>query len=230
MGSDETKTKAILDSEGKVKIRDDSRAQKIHQQGYFGTWFPERAELELEPEEALLLMERSKITIIDAETSKTLEKEEIVQRFVRNNPHFWDYYRMYNDLRTRGYVVRFSRGDLRYFRLYPRGAEAGKVQSKTIIYPLAEGKQLSLQDLDRLSTMATQSRKEFLLGLIDHLGDTTYYVVQSSELAMNTSEIEYLDEEIVVNEKTKKKKKKISEDSEENAQKSSTTPYFDDEE
>ncbi len=208
MGVNETKVKAILDHKGNVKISNDSRAKKVHQQGYFGTWIPEREELELEPEEALLLMERSKITIIDAETRKILDKDEVVRQFVKNNPQFWDYYRMYNDLRTRGYVVRLSRGDLRYFRLYPRGAEAGKVQSKIIIYPLAEGKQLTLQDLDRLSTMAMQSRKELLLGLIDHLGDTTYYVVQSSELPMNTAEIEYLDEEEISTEKKKRAKKK----------------------
>jgi tRNA-intron endonuclease len=169
----------------------------FYEQGYYGTLEDDKG-LSLEPEEALLLFERKRLEITlnnsDSGESEPLTAGSLVRIFSENDSWFWVRYQVYKDLRNRGYVVRLGYGKFAPYRLYPRGASAEGSVSKKLVYPLGEGDHLDLERLDQIVANARSSRKDLLLGVVDRLGDVTYYQASQLELKRNPCNYEFRDE------------------------------------
>ena len=68
-------------------------AKEIFTNGSYGQWISdEEEELRLEPEEALLLLDRSRIEIQHSEQGEIISKGELVAHFSRGIPNFWSRY------------------------------------------------------------------------------------------------------------------------------------------
>ena len=189
--------RGVLETDSSKVIVQEEEARIFYDQNYFGT-LTEGSGLRLEPEEALLLFERKRLEIRIPNSMKIktelLTANELVQIFSKNDPWFWVRYQVYKDLRNRGYIVRLGYGELAPYRLYPRGSRPEESVSKTFVYPLGEGGHLGLERLDQIVGSARISRKKLLLGVVDRLGDVTYYHASQLTLERNPYNYEFRDE------------------------------------
>lgn len=185
---------AILEKaeELKIKVFDKSEIEKLQNTGYFGNLANEI--LELDPEEALLLMERGRLQIrLESNKNENFDFliiEDIIPIFSESNPYFYRNYLVFKDLRNRGYIIKRGFGKTSPYRLYPRGATPKMKESKKIVYPFSETQHLKIEELDSLVTQARRLRKQLILGVVDRLGDVTYYNTEQLELQENQFSIE----------------------------------------
>lgn len=162
--------RAIFDGEKFVLVG--SNAKELHEQGYFGEL--EGGGLVLSSVEALFLLDRGKIVVVD-EGGKTLSFRELVEVLSKKDENIWLKYLLYSDLRRRGYVVKEGYGRGLEFRVYRRGAAVGKEPAKYLVYGLIEGKTISISELRNISNKAKLSNKDLIIAVIDRQGEITYY-------------------------------------------------------
>ena len=194
----------------KVRIYGEKK-HYYYENGYYGT--KEENYLELDPEEALLLIERGKLHVYEFITPqndelnnlqefsqeqlsqmKLLTQDLFIKLIIVENTHFWGRYLVYRDLRARGYVVRPGYGINTPYRRYPRGTKATKVQSNVLVYPFVEGTEFELFELEQLVQQAQANRKMLILGIVDRSGDVTYYKTSEFQLPENIEQYEWVDD------------------------------------
>ncbi|MCX8170101.1 MAG: hypothetical protein N3D72_03310, partial [Candidatus Methanomethyliaceae archaeon] len=81
--------------------------EELHRQGYFGELEGEK--LILSDVEALFLMDKEKIAIMD-ESGRILSFKDLVYKLSEKNENLWLKYLLYSDLRRRGYIVKEGYG------------------------------------------------------------------------------------------------------------------------
>jgi tRNA-intron endonuclease len=156
-------------------------AHILYEAGYYGTLnTPEK--LVLEPEEALLLLRRQRIEVMDSKKTQ-LDFSELLERLAEKRPRLWTRFLVYSDLRSRGYVVRTGYGKGLLFRVYPRGAKLNEATAKYFVCAISEGSPLKVTELDTFSKRAKQNRKKLMLAVLDRQGEPTYYMVAPADIA-----------------------------------------------
>jgi len=80
--------------------------------------------IELSFSEALYLMERGKLSVYS--NNKLLSLEQFVRIAKKSEQNFWTRYRVYRDLRTRGYTLKTALKFGADFRVYRRGVRPGE--------------------------------------------------------------------------------------------------------
>ncbi|MFX1474954.1 MAG: tRNA-intron lyase [Promethearchaeota archaeon] len=155
-------------------------ARVLHEAGHYGTLKGEE-ELALEPEEALLLVRRKRIQVLDRK-GEELDFSVLLQMLSKRHPRLWTQYLVYSDLRSRGYVVRTGYGKGLWFRVYPRGAKLNEVTAKYFVCAISEGSPLKVAELEKLSRLALRNRKRLMLAVLDRQGEATYYLVSPADI------------------------------------------------
>jgi len=152
-----------------VKMRD--AVQRLASRG-FGS---ERGGvLELSLMEALFLVERGTLQVwsgkrrlgIEDIMEKALDREDFLRR-----------YRVYADLRRRGYVVKTGFKFGAHFRLYERGSFSKDAHSTYLVHVHPEDAELGFSELSRSVRLALSVKKKLLYAVVDSEGDITYYVL-----------------------------------------------------
>lgn len=166
----------------KLIIKDKRALEEFYQKSYIGTKLITN-QLELDIEEALLLLERDRITISD-QNHKTMAVESLLTKY-QNSETIWVKFLVYRDLRQRGYVVRRGFGQDIDFRLFPRGASREEDVAKYFIYILDEANPVRLNRLERITQESITARKQLLLAVLDRLGEPTYYSLEQYNLKLN---------------------------------------------
>ena len=163
--------------EDKVVVFDDK--EYVFEPGYFGKIIGDRLELALV--EALLLMKRGRIRVF--EKGKELSVEDIFSIAKGLDKRFVERYRIYEDLRERGLLVRTGFKFGCDFRVYERGVQlkrgpkSQKEHTKWIVFSIPEDYICSFQELSRAVRLAHNIRARMLWAVVDNEGDCTYYQV-----------------------------------------------------
>lgn len=155
----------------KVLIEDEN-ITLLHNRGYYGNLINKC--LELDPIEALLMVERNRV-IVKSEDGQEFGYKELSEYYVNKIPDFWTKYLVYKDLRNRGYICRKGFGEDIEFRVYERGATIGEDTAKYLIHPVVEGSPVMLTKLSKITKIAKSSRKQLILTVVDRQGELTYY-------------------------------------------------------
>ena len=167
--------RARLEPDGGVLVEDPRAIEELRRKGYGR---PSERGLRLEPWETLYLAEKNKLSVLDAETGRELDFQELLRRFERSDARIWVKYIVYRDLRERGYVVRSGFGPELVFRLYNRG-DYGRKPAKFVIYSMLEGMPVPVSELERALEMAQSYRKNLILAVVDRRGEVVYYSLSS---------------------------------------------------
>lgn len=162
-----------------VIIKDKEDARRVYDEHYGS--FNDQGLLELHGVEAVHLIDRRKLKVVDAE-GRELGIHELAEYFTKFNPEFWVEYLVYSDLRKRGYVLKPISGEGATFALYERGANPDYEPSKYIVYVVREGVKMDFRDLEHISDLARRLRKEPILAIVDRQGDIAYYSVSTVSL------------------------------------------------
>jgi len=137
-----------------------------------------RTRLEFSLTEALYLFEREKLNIYSTSASKKpLNLAEFVRKAGKLETNFWTRYRVYRELRTRGYIVKTALKFGADFRVYSRGKKPGEVHAKWVLFCANENSNFTWREFAAMNRVAHSTKKHLLLGIVDDEGDLTYYEI-----------------------------------------------------
>jgi tRNA-intron endonuclease, archaea type len=129
--------------------------------------------IELGLSEGLYLMERGKLAIFEGK--KIVDLEKYVKLAKKSEKNFWTRYRVYRELRTRGYTLKTALKFGADFRVYRRGVKPGEDHAKWVLFCADENDGLTWRQFSAMNRVAHSTRKSLLVGVVDDEGDVTYY-------------------------------------------------------
>ncbi|MGC9058711.1 MAG: tRNA-intron lyase [Candidatus Nanoarchaeia archaeon] len=132
--------------------------------------------LELALDEALYLIEREKLKVLDGK--KELSVEEFMKKAEKLEKGFLTRYQVYRDIRTRGYITKTALKFGADYRVYPRGARPEKAHAKWILFCTSESDQFTWRQFAAMARVAHSTRKPLLIAIVDAEGEITYYEVK----------------------------------------------------
>jgi tRNA-intron endonuclease len=159
----------------KVITESTDDAREFYNQSRFGSMV-EEGKVELSLLEALYLIEKGRLKVIDGK--KELSKDEFIKRARKVEPNFWIRYGVFKDIRNRGYIIKTALKFGADFRVYDRGVKPGEDHARWIVYPVHEGEQITWYDFSAKNRVAHSTKKRLLIGVVDDEGDVTYYEIR----------------------------------------------------
>ena len=173
----EEKPREVIDSfldEDKVMVFD--KFEQVYEPGYYGKELDNRLELSLI--EACLLLKRERIRVL--KKKKPMSFSDLYEHACSVDKRFPERFRVYEDLRERGLLVRTGYKFGCDFRVYERGVQlkkgpkAAKEHTKWIVFCVSEDYSCSFQELSRAVRLAHNIRARMLWAIVDNEGDCTY--------------------------------------------------------
>lgn len=168
--------KAVLE-ENKIIVWDDY--ENVYEPGYYGKIMD--GYLELAFVEALLLLKRGRIKVFEGK--KELNFKKLFEKACALDRRLPERYRVYEELRERGLLVRTGFKFGCDFRVYDRGVQlrkgpkSQKEHTKWIVFAVPEDYTCSFQELSRAVRLAHNIRAKMLWAIVDNENDITYYQV-----------------------------------------------------
>jgi tRNA-intron endonuclease len=170
--------KAIY-NEQSILVPTQGEADSLQQDGY--GYRKQKGQMELDHCEALYLLEKERLVIIDEGERRLLSFQEVLNSGLVNDPLLWAKYIVYRDMRVRGFVVR-SNND-QSFLVYERGTYLKKSPSYEI-YNIYEGATESIGHLEKVLHKTKRSNRLLKLAVIDRRGEVVYYSFEKLSLGM----------------------------------------------
>ena len=152
-----------------------NEASSLYQDGY-GSMLNDRRLLALQPFEALYLVEKMKIAVIDEESRNKTVFQDLLWRFSTDDPLIWTRFVVYRDLRSRGFVAREGPGLGVDFLVYERGSY-GKKPPRYLVYTVWEGSTEPMKHLRDIMDAAEETEKILRLAVVDRRGEIVYYTL-----------------------------------------------------
>ncbi len=165
---------AVYTRDGLIVVPDLSDADSLYQDGY-GSFREDRL-LTLKPFEALYLLERSRITLLDERDRGGLSFEELLRRLSSVDPLSWTRYVVYRDLRARGFVVREGRGEAADFLVYERGSYP-KRPPRYLVHAVCEGSPEPISQILEVLKAAEGEDRILRIAVVDRRGELVYYTI-----------------------------------------------------
>ena len=174
------KTEDIIGSliKDHVIVEEDfQKAVSLYNKGSFGEIKgTSNKRIELSLFEALYLLEKEKITII--KNKKNISFKEFIQEAEKIQPDFYAKYCVYNELRTRGYILKTALKFGADFRVYDKGVKPGQNHAKWILYCANENDKMTWKQFSAMNRISHSTKKSLLLGIVDDEGAVTYYEIK----------------------------------------------------
>ena len=162
---------AILTKEH-VIVQEPELVEELTKRGYGEK---EAKELLLSPEETLYLKEkRLKFDITDKQ-GKEKTKTSLLKYFMKLDKDFNLKYRVYKDLRDRGFCVKTGFKFGSHYRVYSRGDKPGKGHAVWLVHAIPEEYVAEFSVVSRAIRLAQNVRKKMIYAVVDKEGDVTYY-------------------------------------------------------
>lgn len=157
-----------------IIVADETQASQIHEHGATGKPLS-GGRLQLSPIEALYLMDKEKLRVIEEKSKEELDFEKLSSKLAEKNPKLLLKYRAYQDLRSRGLVVKTGLKYGAHFRVYKRGETPGSGHSPYLVHAISENSEITPPELARAIRLAHSVRKKMIFAVVDDEGDVTYY-------------------------------------------------------
>ncbi|MBI5332026.1 MAG: tRNA-intron lyase [Candidatus Aenigmarchaeota archaeon] len=196
---EEEKPKEVIDTklEGE-KVIVFNKMDQVYEPGFYGKELGDRLELSLV--EACLLLKRVRIKVfkdenvelqdtsaadkaISIHNEKEMSFQELYEHACSIDQRFPHKYRVYEDLRERGLVVRTGFKFGCDYRVYERGVQlkkgpkSAKEHTKWIVFAVSEDFTMSFAELSRAVRLAHNIRAKMLWAVVDNESDCTFYQI-----------------------------------------------------
>jgi tRNA-intron endonuclease len=153
-------------------------ADSLRQDGYGHV--AEKRRYVLEPCEALYLVEKERLTVIEEKERRILSFQEILTKELVNDAQLWTRYIIYRDIRGRGFVAKSTAKNGVSFSVYERGAYPKKAPNYEL-YTLVEGMPETLGHIEKMLIEVRKSGRALKLAVIDRRGEVVYYSLDRLE-------------------------------------------------
>jgi tRNA-intron endonuclease len=156
----------------------------LYKEGFFGQpisirkpkSFDFNCPLELSFLEALYLVEKQRVNLIDEKSKNRISAQELREYAMKIYNEFDDKYLVYKDLRSRGYVVRPGLKFGADFGVYQHGP--GIDHAPFIVHALPKGTTINPIETVRAGRLATTVRKKFIIATITPSGVVNYLIFE----------------------------------------------------
>jgi len=145
----------------------------LYRKSSFGEPIGEKIQYSLS--EALFLVEKNKAEVFLGK--KKVSPEELLKKLQKIDKRISIKYRVFKDLRERGYLVKTALKFGADFRVYEKGAKPGKKHAKWIVFTDHESKKLTWHEFSAKNRVAHSTKKKLLLAIVDDEGDVSYWEV-----------------------------------------------------
>ena len=175
LSNEKLNVEAMLQGDRVVVSGDLPLLQSLHDKGWFGVII--NGILELPLTEALYLLERGKISIID-KTRKALSFNGFVRKAREVDIRFMTRYRVYADIRSKGYITKEA---LKYgadFSVYERGTTPEEEHSKWLLFAVSADEGFNWREFSAMNRVAHSVKKNLLIGILDSQAEVTYYEIR----------------------------------------------------
>jgi tRNA-intron endonuclease, archaea type len=162
---------------GRILVPGQGEADSLQQDGY--GYRKQKGQAELDYCEALYLLEKERLVIIDEGERRLLSFQEVLNKGLVCDPLLWAKYIIYRDIRVRGFVIK-SNND-KSFLVYERGTYLKKPPSYEI-YNIYEGATESIGHLEKMLLIMKESNRSLKLAVIDRRGEVVYYSFEKLSL------------------------------------------------
>ncbi len=155
----------------RVIVNDLSKGQSLHSRGYIGSL--SKNGLELSYIEAFYLFNKGKIALVYRD--KELSSEEFIKKATRKDKRFMLKYKVFEDLRNKGYVIKTA---LKYgfdFRVYGKGVKPGEEHAKWLVHCFNEDERFDWKRFSQMMRISHGVNKMTLFAVLDYEGDITYW-------------------------------------------------------
>ncbi len=167
----------------RIVIFDQKDAEKVYFEGFYGKPLGVSkvkgsvavAPLELSLIEALYLLEKGMLCVVEASTGKDIDSEELKKRVSRSSKRLLALYRVYRDLREKGFVVRSG---LKYgseFVLYEKGP--GIDHAPYVVHVVSFEEYIDPLEIVRAGRLSHSVRKRFVLAAVNEASGGIDYIV-----------------------------------------------------
>jgi len=129
----------------------------------------------LHPIEALHLLDNKKIIIVN-ENGENIDRKKLINLMV-GDKNAWPTYIIYKDLRQRGYSIKLVNKYPIVIDIYPRGLSPIDSDPSYSVMSAEASKEINLGDLDTAIDICKERKTQLVIGIVDELGDVTYYKV-----------------------------------------------------
>jgi len=157
---------------GHVFSDKNKEAVSLYNKSRFGEYVENKVQYSLV--EALLLIDKKRLRIKDTK-NKVVKKNDFIKKCEKLDKNFFVRYKVFNDLRKRGYIVKTALKFGADFRVYDKGIKPGEDHAKWIVYPLRENEKMTLYEFSAKNRVAHSTRKTLLLAIVDDEGDVSYW-------------------------------------------------------
>lgn len=155
--------------EDRVIVDDEATIIKLRNKG-FGKLLEDK--LELSFLEGLYLIDRGSLKILDK--GREVTRKDILKKV--GEEEFLLRYKVYKDLRERGYIVKTGFKFGAHFRVYERGNSL-KEHSKYLVHAIPENRTIAFPEVARAIRLAQGVKKVMIFAVVDDEGDITYYSI-----------------------------------------------------
>ncbi len=156
--------------DGRIVVKDSKSISTLIQKGYGNR---DEKNFELSLVEGLYLLEKGKLRI--EYEGRFLSFSELLE--ILSEGEFLQY-KVYKDLRERGYMVKTGFKFGAHFRVYERGAFSRGEHSTYLVHVLTEGSSFEMPEVSRAVRLAQSVKKTLILAVVDSEGDITYYRIE----------------------------------------------------
>ena len=125
--------------------------------------------------EVLYLVEGKKMEVLFG--NKMMDYDDLIRKIRKKDKGIELKYRVYADLRSKGYIVKTALKFGADFRVYEKGFRPGESHAKWIVYATYENSGLKWNEFAAKNRVAHSTKKKLLLGIVDEEGDVSYYEV-----------------------------------------------------
>jgi len=160
-----------------ILVPTQGEAENLQQDGY--GYRKQKGQIELNHCEALYLLERERLVIIDEGERRLQSFQEVLNRGLVTDPLLWAKYIIYRDIRSRGFVAKLI--DDKSFLVYERGTYQKKPPSYEI-YNIYEGATENIGHLEEILLKTIESGRLLKLAVIDRRGEVVYYSLERLSL------------------------------------------------
>ncbi len=172
---DKVKEVQVLFHRGRLITENSALARELYERSRYGSLLHD-GRVELSPFEALYLLEKKRISIIDGR-NRELSAHQFEKK-VSKEKNFWTRYCVFRDFRGRGYIIKTALKFGADFRVYEKGIKPGEDHARWVVFPIKESAKLTWQDFSAKNRVAHSTKKLLLIAIVDDEGDVSYWEVR----------------------------------------------------
>lgn len=149
------------------------KAYTLLKENFFGERINEKIIYSLP--EAFFLFKNKKMVI--TQNKKELSEEEIIKKFSKIDKNFNLKYKVFENLRKKGMILKSG---IKYgsdFSVYEKGKKPGKTHSRWLLSIEPFSKKINWQEFILKNRVANSTKKKVILALQDETGNILYYEV-----------------------------------------------------